>query len=67
MQADELRVRVVGGVVWLATALAVPSRLWLGGAISSQRDGALIRRQVERVRAGARRLDLLVGVNGLSS
>ena len=31
VQADELRVRVVGGVLWLAMALAVPSRLWLGG------------------------------------
>jgi hypothetical protein len=27
VQADELRVRVVGGVMWLATALEVRSRL----------------------------------------
>ncbi len=26
VQADELRVRIVGGVLWLASALAVPSR-----------------------------------------
>ena len=32
VQADELRVRVVGGVMWLASALSVTSRLWLGGA-----------------------------------
>src|SRR5919199_1531293 len=42
VQADELRVRVVGGVVWLATALAVPSRLWLGGGVSAHRDRHLI-------------------------
>ena len=67
VQADELWVKVVGGTVWLALALAVPSRLWLGGAISPQRDGTLIRRVVERVRACARRLDILVCVDGLSS
>ena len=32
VQADELRVRAIGGVLWLASALAVPSRLWLGAA-----------------------------------
>ena len=51
VQADELRVRVVGGVVWLATALTVTSRLWLGGAVSAHRDRQLIRALLERVRA----------------
>jgi hypothetical protein len=32
VQADELRVRVVGGVMWLLGALAVESRLWLEGS-----------------------------------
>ena len=67
VQADELWVKLVGRKVWLAMALAVPSRLWLGGVISPHRDGALIRRLVERVRACASRLDLLVCVDGLSS
>jgi len=38
VQADELRVRVVGGIVWLAMSLSVASRLWLGGAVSATRD-----------------------------
>ncbi len=67
VQADELWVKVVGRTVWLAMALAVPSRLWLGGVISPHRDGTLIRRLVERVRACASRLDILVCVDGLSS
>ncbi len=67
VQADELWVKLVGRKVWLAMAMAVPSRLWLGGAISPHRDGALIRRLVERVRACASRLDILVCVDGLSS
>jgi transposase-like protein len=67
VQADELWVKVVGRKVWLAMALAVPSRLWLGGVISPHRDGTLIRRLVARVRACASRLDILVCVDGLSS
>src|SRR5215208_6282628 len=34
VQADELWVKLVGRKVWLAMAMAVPSRLWLGGVIS---------------------------------
>ncbi len=67
VQADELWVKVVGRKLWLAMALAVPSRLWLGGEISPHRDRALITRLVARVRACAGRLDLLVCVDGLSS
>ena len=42
VQADELRVKVQGGIVWLAMALQVASRLWLGATLSPQRDHALI-------------------------
>lgn len=47
-QTDELRVRVVGGVVWsvevvwLAMAISVRSRLWLGGVMSVRRDRMLL-------------------------
>jgi len=51
VQADELRVRVVGGVMWLAGALVVESRLWLGGLVSLRRDRDLIRALLSRVRA----------------
>lgn len=67
VQADELWVKLVGRKVWMAMAMAAPSRRWLGGVISPHRDGALICRLVERVRACARRLDILVCVDGLSS
>jgi len=42
VQADELWVKLVGRRVWLAMALAIPSRLWLGGVISPQRARVLI-------------------------
>ena len=67
VQADELWVKQVGGKVWMALALAVPTRLWLGGVISRQRDLPLITRLVQRVRACAATPAVLVCVNGLAS
>jgi len=67
VQADELWVKLVGQRVWMALALAVPARLWLGGALSPQRDLVLITRLVQQVRACACRLDVLVCVDGLAS
>ncbi len=67
VQADELWVKLVGQRVWMALALAVPSRLWLGGAISPHRDLVLITGLVQQIRACACRLELLVCVDGLAS
>jgi transposase-like protein len=67
VQADELGVKLVGRRVWMAMALAVPSRLWLGGVISPQRDLVLITTLMQRVRACARTLAILVCVDGLAS
>lgn len=67
VQADELWVKLVGRRVWMALALAVPSRLWLGGVISPHRDKALIMALVERVRRAAVSTAILVCVDGLAS
>jgi hypothetical protein len=67
VQADELWVKQVGGKVWMALALAVPSRLWLGGVIGRHRDLPLITRLVQRVRACAVTPAILVCVDGLAS
>jgi hypothetical protein len=67
VQADELWVKQVGAKVWMALALAVPTRLWLGGVISGQRDLPLITRLVQRVRACAATPAILVCVDGLAS
>src|SRR4030095_16306903 len=48
VQADELRVKKQGGIVWMALAMMIPTRLWLGGEVSEQRDMPLIRRLIER-------------------
>ena len=67
VQADELYVKTVGRRVWMAMAMAVPSRLWLGGVISPRRDLALITALVQLVRSCARSLAILVCVDGLAS
>jgi transposase-like protein/IS1 family transposase len=65
VQADELRVKKQGGIVWMAMAMMVKPRLWLGGEISEQRDMTLIRRLIERVRRCALPRPLLVCTDGL--
>jgi hypothetical protein len=34
MQADEIRVKKQGGIIWMALAMMVKPRLWLGGEVS---------------------------------
>jgi IS1 family transposase len=67
VQADELRVKKQGGIVWMALALMVTTRLWLGGEVSERRDLPLIRRLMERVRRCAACRPLLVCTDGLVS
>src|SRR5262245_59737870 len=43
VHADEMRVKPQGRFVWMALALMVKTRLWLGGEVSAQRDMPLIR------------------------
>jgi transposase-like protein len=67
VQADEIRVKAVVGVYWLASALEVRSRLWLGGVISRSRDGELIRALLVRVRSCGVVEGLLLVTDGLAS
>lgn len=53
VQADEIRVKKHGGIVWRALASMVSTRVWLGGEVREHRDLPLIRRLIERVRACA--------------
>lgn len=67
IQADELWAKMVGRRVWMAMAMVVPSRLWLGGAVSERRDRRLIRAVAVMVRAAAKSPEMLVLTDGLSS
>jgi transposase-like protein len=68
VQADELYARRQGGRSWVAMAMAVPSRLWLGGVVSPVRNMDLIQKLVNMVRlAWLPGSALLICVDGLSS
>ena len=67
VQADEIRVKRQGGIVWMALAMMVSTRLWLAGEVNEQRDMPLIRRLIERVRACALQRPLLLCTDGLCS
>src|SRR5262245_50188253 len=67
VQADELKVKLQGGVIWMAMAIMVPTRLWLGGVISPKRDKGLIQALANKVREMALCRPLLVAVDGLPS
>ena len=63
VQADEMRARMQKGMVWMAMALMVSARLWLGGVVSTHRDKDLMRRLADRGRACARPGALPVAVD----
>src|SRR6266567_2640960 len=49
VQADEIRVKTQGGIVWMALAMMVSTRWWLAGEVREHRDMPLLRRLIERV------------------
>lgn len=67
VQADEIKAKLQGSIVWIAMAIMVPTRLWLGGVISPRRDKALIQALADKVRAMALCRPVVVAVDGLPS
>jgi transposase-like protein len=67
VQADEIYVKTQAGVLWMALAMMVSTRLWLGGAVSAHRDGELIGRLVAMVAACASFGPLLFVTDGLKT
>lgn len=67
VQADEIKAKVQGGYLWLAMAIMVRTRLWLGGVVSPRRDMALIQALANQIRAIALCRPLLLAVDGLPS
>lgn len=65
VQADEIRVKVQKRrIVWMALALCVPTRLWLGGVVGVHRDKHLARALASLVQACAARGPLLLLSDG---
>lgn len=64
VQVDELRVRTQIGIVWMALAIAVSSRLWLGGVVNRSRDMSLAMAIAGQVKACALCRPLLICFDG---
>lgn len=66
VQVDEMRLKLQGLVVWVAMAIAVGSRLWLGAVCRPERDKQLARQIMILVYNWAQQVALLISFDGLS-
>jgi transposase-like protein len=67
VQADEIKIKTQGGVIWMAMAMMVSTRLWLGGVISRHRNQTLIQSLANQIRVMALCRPVLLAVDGLAS
>jgi transposase-like protein len=67
VQADEIRVKAQRGVVWMALAIMVSTRLWLGGTVGATRDKALLAALVAQVVQVALCRPMVWAVDGLAA
>lgn len=67
IQADEIKARTQKGSIWMAMAMMVSTRLWLGGAVSTNRDTSLLQEMAGQVRKIALCRPLLIAVDGLNT
>jgi transposase-like protein len=68
VQGDEFYVKTQCGAVWIATGMSVFSRLFLWGALSIERNSALVTQVVEQVKAAAQpQQPILWAVDGFTA
>ena len=65
VQADEIKVKKVNGYFWMALAMMVSTRLWLGGVVGAHRDLDLIQLLANKIKGMALCRPLLLAVDGL--
>jgi len=65
--ADEIKVKRQEGHFWMALAIMVSTRLWLGSVVSAHRDLNLIQALADKIKGLARCRPLLLAVDGLAS
>ena len=64
VQVDEMRLKIQGMIVWIAMAIAVGSRLWLGAVCRSKRDKHLARQIITCVYNWAKQGPLVISFDG---
>jgi transposase-like protein len=63
VQADEIKAKTQKGSIWMAMAMMVSTRLWLGGAVSTKRDTSLLQEMAQQVRRIALCRPLLIAID----
>lgn len=65
VQADEMYVKLQKRLVlWMAMALCVPTRLWLGGVLAPSREQSLLQKLAEKVKRCAQAAPILLVTDG---
>lgn len=67
VQADEVRVKAQGQVLWMALLIMVSNRLWLGGVVGKQRNLHLITQLMQMLRACALARPMLIAADGFAA
>lgn len=67
IQADELRVKGQGVVLWVAMVICTVTRLWLGAEVDTTRERPLFDRLAQRIRRCCRAEGLLLVTDGLKT
>lgn len=67
VQADEIRLKAQGMILWIAMAIAVPTRFWLGAEVSRHRDWSLIYALAQKVKAWSLCRAMLIAFDGFAA
>jgi transposase-like protein/IS1 family transposase len=60
VQADEIRVKARGSILWMGLAIMISTRLWIAGDVSKTRDRHLTDRLMQKVRGCCKSLSVLL-------
>jgi transposase-like protein/IS1 family transposase len=60
VQADEIRVKARGSILWMGLAIMISTRLWIAGDVSNTRDRHLTDRLMQQARRCCKRLSVLL-------
>jgi hypothetical protein len=67
VQADEIRLKAQGMILWIAMAISVQTRFWLGAEVSEHRDWSLIHALALKVKAWSLCRAMLIAFDGFAA
>jgi transposase-like protein len=67
VQGDEIRLNAQDMILWIAMAIAVPTRFWLGAEVSLHRDWSLIHALALKVKAWSLCREMLISFDGFAA